>query len=47
MTFPDVIASHYYQEHHIKHALTPTEESRDPDVVFMIALGGGAGLMVG
>lgn len=39
MTFPDVIASHNYQEHHIKHALTPTEESRDPGMVSMIALG--------
>lgn len=41
MTFPDVIASHNYQEHHIKHALTPTEESRDPDMVSMIGLGMG------
>lgn len=43
MTFPDVIASHNYQEHHIKHALTPTQESRDPGMVSMIGLGMGGG----
>lgn len=46
MTFPDVIASHNYQEHHIKHALTPTEESRDPGMVSMIALGMEGELMI-